>query len=70
MDLVFFHRLQGLLAVIGGDGAVALGSELNVQGGDDLFVVVADENGIHVRHLACDALIITYLSLREKREKI
>ena len=51
MDLIFLHRFQGLLAVVGGDGVVAFTGEIDVQGGDDVPVVVTDKNVIHGDHL-------------------
>ena len=47
MDLVLLHSPDGLPAVIGLQGAIALAGEIDVQGGDDVLVVVADQNGIH-----------------------
>ena len=38
---------QRLPAIIGGEDAVALGLEIDLQGGDDVFFVVNDKNGIH-----------------------
>ena len=48
VDLVLFHRQQGLLAVVGPQGLVALAGEIDVQRGNDVLVVVADQNGMHV----------------------
>ena len=48
VDLVLFHRQQGLLAVVGPQGLVALAGEIDVQRGNDILVVVADQNGVHV----------------------
>ena len=38
---------QRLPAIIGGEDAVALGLEIDLQRGDDVFFVVNDKNGIH-----------------------
>ena len=51
MDVVLLDCLQGLSSVIGGKGVVALGPEVDVQGRDNVLIVVADQNVIHARHI-------------------
>ena len=53
VDVVLLHQLQGLQTVVGVVGLVALAGEVDVQGGDDIPVVVADENVIQRAHSLC-----------------
>ena len=45
------EEVQRLCAGAGGEGAVALGLEIDFQRGDDVLLVVADQNGLHTLHL-------------------
>ena len=47
MDVLAVDDLECLRAVPGLEHAVALGGEVDAQGGDDVFFIVADKNIIH-----------------------
>ena len=52
MDVLAGHNAQGFLAVIGQEGVVALGLQINFQGRDNILFVVADQYVVHSLHLA------------------
>ena len=47
MDFMLADGLQGLLAVVGGEEAVILPGEIDLQGLHDVPVIVADQNVVH-----------------------
>jgi hypothetical protein len=47
MDLLLCGNIQGLFSVVGGDGLVSFAAQINLQRGDNIRVVVADQNPIH-----------------------
>lgn len=52
MYLLRADDCQRFAAVVGGEGAVALGLEINFQRGDYVLFVVADKYVVHSLHLA------------------
>ena len=53
MDVVPPHGLDRLRAVVGFKDAVLPAGEINFQRGDDVAVVVADQNVVHGVPLPC-----------------
>ena len=51
MDVLAVHNAQGFLAVIGQEGVVALGLQIDFQGRDNILFVVADQYVVHSLHL-------------------
>ena len=52
MYLLRADDCERLAAVVGGEGAVALGLEINFQRGDYVLFVIADKYVVHSLHLA------------------
>jgi len=47
MDVIFCHHFQSLLPCVCGEDVVVFCGQVNGQGGNDVFFVVADQNVIH-----------------------
>ena len=67
MDVLPVQDCQGLPAVGGGKGPIALGLQVDLQGGDDILFVVADQNVVAHVHPSAFKCIIPSRSLRTKR---
>ena len=57
LDVLLIHHFQRLQTVVGLEGLVPLAGEVDLQGGDNVPVVVTDENVVQLVHLMSEIIL-------------
>ena len=47
VNIVLLHRPQSFIAVIRLDCLISFAAQIDIQGGNDIFVIITDQNGVH-----------------------